>query len=269
MASPVNSIGAPSPLSGTPISLALRHFFVAGLLAGILGVAFSALVFYLVVLGLLYAEQPLHGAGQTAIAIPNLPEIALAPPLAAVDLTPPPGKRVEGFDTDYLGACARLVWEAAWREDAGLTLLAWAAAAVVAALAIGFVGLLLRLLIGIRIGPFFGILALLVSAAGILILVGRFHFQWELSFELDAPGRLVLYATVAGAGLLWITIVGFRVRALLFSVVTALVGEALVFGMPPPVWTTTAIWHVSLFLLVPTGYAWLVVERGEEKRLIA
>jgi hypothetical protein len=266
MASPVSDAPPPSRI---PLGAALRHFVVAGLLAGILGVVFSALVFYLLVLGLLYAEQPVHGANQVPLPIPHLPEIVLSPPLFALDLNPPPGKREEGFDSDYLGACARLIGEATWREDVGLTLLAWAAVTVAAALALGIVGLLIRLLLGARAGPFFGILALLVALAAMTLLVGCFRFHWQLPLDLDVPGRLVVYAAVALTGAIWITIVGFRFRAILLPVVTVLVGEALVFGLPPPVWTTTALWHFSLFLMVPTGYAWLVVERGEQKRVIA
>ena len=89
-----------------------------------------------------------------------------------------------------------------------------------------------------------------------------------MPFELDAQGRLLVYTAVAALNLWWISVAGFRFRALLFIVATAVVGEALQLGLPPAMWTTTALWHVSLFLFVPTGYAWLAVERGETKNII-
>lgn len=247
---------------------ALAHFLVAGLLTGVLGVAVSALVFYLTVLGLLYAEQPVHGSAQESIALPRLAGVALTPPIRPVDLAPPPDKQPHWLDTDYLRECFGLLRGAVARDDLVWTLAAWTAAAALFAMAVGLLGATLRAVSADASGPFFGVVALLAAVAAAGVLLADFQFQIELPFDVNALGRLILYAVVAAASLLWISIVGFRLRALLYTLATVLTGEALVLGFPPEAWTTTALWHACLFLCVPAGYGWLAVERGELKKVI-
>ncbi|MCI0681662.1 MAG: hypothetical protein L0Y71_06130 [Gemmataceae bacterium] len=249
---------------------AVGHFLFAGLLSGFLGAAVAALLFYLLVLGLLYAERPVQGAAQEAIEVPHVSDVVLSPPIAAQDLTPPPGKLPQFFDGDYLNECFGLLQSAVDQNNVLWTLGAWAAAAMAFAVAIGVLGAVMRGISARILGPLFGILALLATLAGIGALVAHFYYQVEIpfEFELNALGRLYLYAIVTGTSLLWISIVGFRLRALLFAVATVLTGEALVLGMPPDACTTTALWHVSLFVVVPAAYGWLAVERGELKQII-
>src|SRR5947208_6981281 len=114
---PPGETGAPPPRPSAPL-----HALMGGILGGLLGVLFSALVFYLLIAGFLYAQQTVHGKEQTAIPIPRLEGVTLAPPIAAEDLEPPGEKREEFFDTDFLRACAGKVWHAAASEDVGITL---------------------------------------------------------------------------------------------------------------------------------------------------
>lgn len=247
---------------------ALAHFLVAGLLTGVLGVAVSALVFYLTVLGLLHAEQPVHGSAQVSIELPQLAGVALTPPIRPVDLAPPPDKQPRWLDADYLRDCFGLLRSAVARDDLAWTMAAWAGTAALLAMAVGLLGATVRSVSGAAAGPFVGVLALLAAVAAGGVLIAHFQYQVVLPFDIDALGRLVLYAGVAALNLLWISIVGFRLRALLYTLATVLTGEALVLGFPPEAWTTTALWHACLFLCVPAGYGWLAVERGELKKVI-
>jgi hypothetical protein len=252
----------------------LVHYVRGGLIGGVFGLAFAALMFGLLLVGFLYAGQTIHGKEQPQIVVPlqtvvpQLPQVVLTPPITAVDLEPPEGKQ-EGFDAAYLEACWRLVWQAVEIETTWRTLLIWAAVAGAFGLVVGLIGALFKLIFSTYWSPVFGILAFLAAAAGIGLFVAHDYFQMTLpiDFELDAQARLLVYAAVAALNLLWISIAGFRFRALLFIVLTVLAGELLPHGLPPDQWTTAMLWHVSVFLFVPTGYAWLAVERAEAKNI--
>ncbi|GEM_PF-6409737 len=259
---------APSSPPGPSALRTLAHFLRGGLLGGVVGLAFAALLFYLLVLGFLYAQQAVHGSGQEKIALPHLPDIVLTPPFTPVNLEPPTGKQEGAIDTDYLGACWRLVWETADLEKNWWTLAAWMGVAGLFGLAVGLIGAILQLLLGEYWSPLLGILALLTALAGTGVFISRDQFQLPLPFELDSQGRLLIYSVVASMNLWWISVAGFRFRALLFILATVVVGEALPLGLPPATWTTTALWHASLFLFVPAGYAWLAVERAQSKNII-
>lgn len=248
---------------------ALSHFVFAGVTSGVLGLAGSALVFYLLVLGLLYAEKPVHGSAQETIELPQVPEIVLTPPIGPVDLEPPPGKQPQWLDADYLSECFAALRSALEHDKLAWTLAAWAVAAGLFTMAVGFLAAIVRAVSSDALGPFFGLLALLTVLGAVGVLVARIHYQVELPFEFNAPGRLIVYAIVAAVNLLWISVVGFRLRALLFTLAAVLTGETLVLGIPAEACTTTALWHACIFLFVPAGYGWLVVERGEMKEIIA
>lgn len=262
---------ATAPTTETPAGPSaihtLVHFLRGGLLGGIIGLAFAALLFCLLAVGFLYAGQTVHGAEQQNIVIPQVPQLTLTPPITAVDLEPPEGKQ-EGFDAAHLEACWRLVLQAVEIQTTWWTLVSWAAVAGAFGFAVGLIGAILQLLLGHYWSPMFGVLALLAALAGIGLFVAHDHFQFSLPMELDAQGRLLVYTAVATVSLWWISIAGFRFRALLYVVATVLVGELLPHGLPPDQWTTTALWHFSVFLFVPTGYAWLAVERGQTKNII-
>ena len=247
----------------------LGHFIKGGLLGGALGLVFAGLVFYVLVIGFLYCEQPIHGAAQTAIAIPYVDGAVLTPPIAALDLEPPDGKQDKSIDMDYLAACWDLFWAAVDNPNVLRALAVWAAVAALFGLAVGVVGSLVRVAYGEYLSPLWGFFALLAALAGIGVLVAHFHYQMELPLPMDDQGRLLLYTAVTLMNLLWISTAGFRFRALLFILATVVVGEGLNLGLPPPAWTTTALWHACLFLFVPAGYGWLAVERGQDKGIIA
>ena len=259
---------APANPSGPSALRTLGHFLRGGLLGGVVGCAFAVLLFYLLVLGFLYAGQAVQGADQEKIAIPHLPDVVLTPPIAPVDLEPPSGKQDKAVDVDYLGACWGRIWEGIDLGKTWPTLAAWTGVAALFGLAIGLTGALLQLLLGHYWSPLLGVLALCTALAGIGVFVSRDQLPITLPFELDSQGRLLIYTAVATMNLWWISIAGFRFRALLFILATVLVGEALQLGLPPDKWTTTALWHACLFLFVPTGYAWLAVERGQTKNII-
>ena len=256
-------------LSKPPSALqALVHYLVGGLVGALLGLAFAALVFYLVVLGFLYSQTPIHGATQETVILPNLADFPLTPPIAPVDLEPPEGKTDAAIDTDYLGACWQLLMTAVDARKVGSDLLAWAIVAGIFGLAMGLIGVLSHFAFGQYYSPIFGIVALLAALAGIGIFVSRIQFEIELPIQLNVEGRLIIYGAVAALNLLWLSVAGFRFRAILFILTTVLVGEGLTMGLPPETWTTTAMWHACLFLFVPTGYAWRVVERAKQKGIL-
>jgi len=247
---------------------ALTHFVFAGILSGVVGLAFSALVFYVLVLGLLYAEQPIQGSSQETIELPEVPGIVLTPPIAPLDLEPPAGKQAGWFDADYLSECFGVMRRGLEQDTLPWTLAAWAAVAAALAVAVGIVAAMVRAVSGNALGPFVGIVALLASVGAIGVLIAHFQYEIALPCDVNSESRLILYAVVAGVNLLWISIVGFRLRALLFILAVVLTGEALVLGIPPEACTTTALWRGCLFLCVPAGYGWLAVERGELKQII-
>ena len=244
------------------------HFVFAGALSGVIGLAFSALVFYVLVLGLLYAEQPVQGSSQEKIELPELPDVVLTPPVARIDLEPPPGKQPGWLDTDHLSECFGVLRSALDQDNLAWTWAVWAVVAAAFAMAVGILGVTIRAVSGNRLGPIIGVLALLTAVGAIGVLIAHFQYQVELPYDVNSQGRLVVYAVVAGVNLLWISIVGFRLRALLFTLAVVLTGESLILGIPPAAWTTTALWHGCLFLCVPAGYGWLVVERAEMKKII-
>src|SRR5262245_3875527 len=252
----------------------LVHYVRGGLIGGIFCLSVSALFFGLLLVGFLYAGQTIHGKDQPQIVVPletvvpKAPSLVLTPPITAVDVEPPEGKQ-EGFDAAYLEACWRLVWQAIEIESTWWTLVIWAAVAGAFGLAVGLIGALFKLIFSTYWSPLFGILAFLAAVAGIGLFVAHDYLQMTLpiNFELDAQARLLVYAAVATLNLLWISIAGFRFRALLFIILTVLAGEVLPHGLPPDQWTTAMLWHFSVFLFVPTGYAWLAVERAEAKNI--
>jgi hypothetical protein len=247
---------------------AMTHFVFAGALSGVVGLAFSALVFYVLVLGLLYSEQPVHGSAQETIELPEVADYMLTLPIAAIDLEPPPDRQPGWLDTDYLGECLGLLRIALAQENLAWTLTLWAVVAAGFAIAVGILGATLRAVSGIYFGPIIGVAALATALGVIGVLIAHFQYQVEMPYDLNSQGRLVLYAVAAGMNLLWISIVGFRLRALLFTLAAVVTGEILVLGIPPETCTTTALWHSCLFLFVPAGYGWLVVERAQMKEII-
>lgn len=246
----------------------LGHFLFGGLKGGLVGLVLAALIFYIVVLGLLYAEQPVLGGAQESVPLPNLNGIALAPPIPANDYQPPALERTALFDGDYFLACWEKVWPEIATQDVGMMLLAWVGAACLGCMALGVLSTILRFIFFSAGGIVFGILAFVVTLAAIGALVAHFTFGHELPLELNVQGRLLLYAAVAVANLVWISMAGFRLRAVLYTLATVATGELLVLGLPTQALTTTALWHGCLFLFVPTGYAWLAVEKGQFKEII-
>lgn len=254
--------------SSTAAPGALGHFLLGALLSGIVGTALAGLVFYGLVVGFLYVEHTVHGANQERITIPELADVALTPPIASLDLVPPTGKQDAPFDIDYLGKCHRLAWDAVETGNVVPTLLAMAVAAAALCMSVGLVAALARRVVAAVCHAWLGGLALLAALTAAWVVFAHFHLAYEAPWQLNAQGRLLLYAAVAGVNLLWTSLAGSRLRAFLFTFGAALAGEIFVLGLPPERVTTTVLWHSCLFLFVPAAYGWIVVERGESKGFI-
>jgi len=247
----------------------LVHYLIGGACGAVLGAVFAALVFYLTVLGFLYAQQPVQGADPETVNLPQLPDYPLEPPIARADFQPPEGKQDAALDTDYLKACWHQLMAPLDIKQVGMAFAAWAVAAAAFGLAVGLVGAVLQLLFGQYWSPLLGILALLAALAGIGLFVAQDQFAVQLPLDINIEARLIIYASVAALNLLWMSIAGFRFRALLFILATVVVGEAMKLGLPPAAWTTTALWHACLFFFIPAGYGWRAVERAQQKGILA
>lgn len=261
--------GKPPEPTGPSAFQTLFHYLFGGVVGATLGLAFATLVFYVSVLGFLYAEQPIHGAEPETVTIAQFPEMPFEPPIARVEFAPPEGKQDTAFDADYLGRCWRQISTSLDIRKVAWDLAAWAIAAAAFGLAVGFVGAILQIVLGYYWSPLLGILALLAALAGIGLFVAQDQLALSLPFDLNVEARLVIYAAVAALNLLWISVAGFRFRALLYILTTVVVGEGLKLGLPPQAWTTTALWHACLFLFIPAGYGWRAVERAQQKGIIA
>jgi hypothetical protein len=224
---------------------ALVHGLWAGVLGSLLGLVFACLCFWVTIASFLYFDKPVSAED----AAPRL----LPLPVAARQIDPPPGSKA---DKDYPLKCLAAVWQAVTDGAVGRALLGWFALGCLFGVPVSVCCQFARLLLSPAWGRF-------PEAASVLLLFGTTAALY-LRPAADEQVRLGFYGALLGLNLLWMSLTGFRLRALAYALAAVLAGELRGVAFPLAVIPATALWLGFLFVFFHASFAAFALEYAEK-----